>query len=53
MSIDSVVLEFIRNTRCSVHTDNLSKIEEARLKALFDDCLATVVSRHNEDQVPT
>lgn len=53
MNIDDVVLEFIKNTRHSVHSDNFSETEEARLKALFDDCLYFIVNHHNEALIPT
>ena len=53
MNIDDVVLEFIRNARYSVHTNNLSETEEARLKALFDDCLSLVANHHNKALIPT
>lgn len=53
MNIDDLVLEFIRNARYSVHTNNISETEEARLKALFGDCLSLIVNHHNEALMPT
>ena len=53
MNIDDVVLEFVKNTRHSVHNENFSETEEVRLKALFIDCLSLIVNHHNEALIPT
>lgn len=52
MNVDNIVLEFIKYARRSVHTDNLSESEEARLKALFIDCLSSIVNFHDETLIP-
>ena len=53
MNIDNIVLEFIRNARRSVHDDSPSALEEARLKALFIDCLSLITCHHNKAHIPT
>ena len=53
MNVDNMVLEFIRNSRRSVHDDNPSELEEARLKALFIDCLSLIANHRNKAHIPT
>lgn len=53
MNVDNMVLEFIRNARRSVHDDNPSELEEARLKALFIDCLSLIANHRNKAHIPT
>lgn len=49
MNIDENVVKFIKSSRCSVYTSELSESEETRLRVLFNDCLSAIINQYVEE----
>ena len=53
MNIDENVVKFIKSSRCSVYTSELSESEETRLRVLFNDCLSAIINQYVEEFMPS
>ncbi len=53
MNDDEKVIEFVKSTRYSTYTSELSESEQTRLKVLFDDCLSIIVKGYVEKFMPS
>ncbi|MCM1172033.1 MAG: hypothetical protein NC393_07885 [Clostridium sp.] len=53
MNIDEKVIEFVKNSRYSIYVDEISEVEQARLKNLFDNCVSVLIKDYAEEFMPT
>ncbi len=53
MNIDENVMEFVKYSRYRTYADELSETEQTRLKALFDDCVSSIIKEYVEEFMPS
>lgn len=53
MNIDDVVLNFVKITRTCINKENLLEIEQNRIKAIYNNCLSSIIKDFDADIIPS